>query len=162
MRVKERTAELRAAFKELEVKSKSFEETNTALKVLLEKRDGDKVELEEKLTANVNQLIEPYLEKLKNTNLDERQKAFLSIVEANLKDIASPFLKSLTGPHLRLTPTEIQVAELVKQGKSAKEIADVMNLSWKTVKTHRRNIRSKLNLKNKKTNLRSYLLSNQK
>jgi DNA-binding NarL/FixJ family response regulator len=125
------------------------------LKVLLEKRDGDKIELEEKLMANVNQLVEPYLEKLKNTNLDERQKAFLKIVESNLKDIASPFLKSLDKQHLKLTPTEIQVAEPVKQGKSARGIADLMNLSWKTIKTHRRNIRPKLNLKNKKTNLRS-------
>lgn len=161
IRVKERTTELRDAFKELEVKSKSLEETNTALKVLLEKRDGDKIELEGRLIANVNQLVEPYLEKLKNTDLDERQKAFLKIVKSNLKDITSPFLKSLDRQHLKLTPTEIQVAELVKQGKSAKEIADLMNLSWKTIKTHRRNIRSKLNLKNKKTNLRSYLMSYQ-
>jgi PAS domain S-box-containing protein len=160
-RVKERTAELSKAFKELRGKSQNLEEANTALKVLLEKRDGDRIELEDKLIANVNQLVEPYLEKLKNTNLDERQKAFLKIVETNLKDIASPFLKSLDRQHLKLTPTEIQVAELVKQGKSAKEIADLMNLSWKTIKTHRRNIRSKLNLKNKKTNLRSYLMSYQ-
>ena len=145
--------------KELDVKSKSLIETNTALKVLLEKRDGDKTEFEEKLIINVNQLVEPYLEKLKNTNLDERQRALLNIVESNVKDIASPFLKSLDRQHLKLTPTEIHVAELVKQGKSAKEIADLMNLSWKTIKTHRRNIRAKLNLKNKKTNLRSYLMS---
>ena len=161
IRVKERTAELREAFKELDVKSKSLIETNTALKVLLEKRDGDKTEFEEKLIINVNQLVEPYLEKLKNTNLDERQRALLNIVESNVKDIASPFLKSLDRQHLKLTPTEIHVAELVKQGKSAKEIADLMNLSWKTIKTHRRNIRAKLNLKNKKTNLRSYLMSYQ-
>jgi len=161
IRVKERTAELREAFKELDVKNKSLAEINTALKVLLEKRDGDKTEFEEKLITNVNQLVEPYLEKLKNTNLDERQRAFLNIVESNVKDIASPFLKSLGRQHLKLTPTEIHVAELVKQGKSAKEIADLMDLSWKTVKTHRRNIRAKLNLKNKKTNLRSYLMSYQ-
>jgi PAS domain S-box-containing protein len=160
-RVKERTAELSRAFKQLRGKSQNLEEANTALKVLLEKRDGDRVELEEKVLTNVNQLVEPYLEKLKNTNLDERQKAFLSIAESNLKDIASPFLKSLAGQHLKLTPTEIQVVELIKQGRTSKEIGEMMNLSWKTVKTHRRNIRSRLGLNNKKTNLRSYLMSYQ-
>ena len=160
-RVKERTTELNNAFKELEIKSQSLEEANTALKVLLEKRDQDRTELEEKLIVNLNQLVEPYLEKLKNSNLDERQKAFLDIVKSNLENITSPFIKSLASQHLRLTPTEIQVTELIKQGRNSKEIGTLMNLSWKTVKTHRRNIRSKLGLNNKKTNLRSYLMSYQ-
>jgi PAS domain S-box-containing protein len=159
IRVKEQTAELREALKELGVKKQNLEETNTALKVLLKKRDGDKAELEEKIMGNLNQLIEPYLDKLKNTNLNERQKTFLDIVESNLKDIASPFLRTLAGQHSRLTPTEIQVAGLIKQGKNTKDIAETMNLSWKTIKTHRRNIRSKLGLNNKRTNLRAYLMS---
>jgi DNA-binding CsgD family transcriptional regulator len=63
---------------------------------------------------------------------------------------------------LKLTPAEIQVANLIKQGKSSKVIADVLNLSPRTIDFHRDNIRKKFNLNNKKINLRTYLLSNDK
>jgi len=172
-RVKERTAELaeakellkreirerKQAEQELELKTNNLEDANTALTVLLKKRDQDKSELEENLLSNMKQLVEPYLEKLRSTRLDERQEAFLSLIESNLEAITSPFSRNLASCYLNLTPTEIQVADLVRQGRSTKEIANSMNLSWKTIKTHRRNIRLKLNIHNKKTNLRSYLLS---
>jgi len=172
-RVEERTAELaeakellkreirerKQAEQELELKTNNLEDANTALTVLLKKRDQDKLELEENVLSNMKQLIEPYLEKLRSTRLDERQQAFVSIIESNLEAITSPFSRNLASCYLNLTPTEIQVADLVKQGRSSKEIADLMNLSWKTIKTHRRNIRTKLDIHNKKANLRSYLLS---
>jgi PAS domain S-box-containing protein len=160
-RVKERTSELREALKLGEFKNRNLEATITALKTLLEKREEEKIELEEKMITNVNQLILPYLEKLKDTKLDELQTAFLSILESNLRDIASPFLRTLASQISKLTPTEIQVAELIRQGKRTMEIGELMNLSWTTIKTHRRNIRSKLDLQNKKKNLRSYLMSYQ-
>ena len=145
--------------RELEDKAKNLQEVNTALKVLLKRRDADKKELEEKVLLNVREMIEPYLNKLKKTKLDEMQKTYLDIIESNLNDIISPFVCGVSINLLNFTPTELQVAKLVKQGKITKEIASILNLSAKTIEFHRDNIRKKLGINNKKINLRTYLLS---
>ncbi len=154
---------LKRAHEDLERKVKertiNLEEMNAALKILLEKRDEDKVELEEKMLFNVKELIIPYLERLNKSRLDRRQKTCVQIIESNLNDIISPFIRGMHIKHLKFTPAEIQVANLVKQGKTTKEIADLLNLSTKTIEFHRENIRKKVGLKHKKVNLRSYLLS---
>ncbi len=144
---------------ELDIKNESLEEMNAALRVLLKRRDEDKTELEEKVLLNIQELVLPYLGKLKNTRLDTRQQSFLSILESNLEDIVSPFLHRLSTKHLKLTPTEIQISNLVKQGKTTKEIASLMSLSDKTIESHRRNIRKKMGIRNKKENLRTHLLN---
>ena len=144
---------------ELTLKAKNLEEVNTALRVLLERREKDKGELEEKVLSNVKDLVVPYLERLQKTSLDANQLSFVNILESNLNDIVSPFSRRLSSKYLGLTPTEIRVANLVKDGKTTKEIAEFMNLSDKTIQTHRDNIRKKMGIKHKKTNLRTYLSS---
>ena len=132
---------------------------NAALKVLLKRRDEDERELEEKVLFNVRELVEPYLEKLKNGELNNKQRAFLDILESNLKDIVSPFSRNLYLRYYNLTPSEMQIAGLVRHGKTTKQIANLLNLSARTVDTHRLRIRTKLGIRNKKSNLRSHLLS---
>ena len=151
--------ERKRAERELEIKAKNLEEMNTALKVLLENRAAEKTELEDKILTNIHQLIRPYFEKIRKTKLNEEQRTMLEIMESNLEEVSSSFSHKLSSTYLNLTPTEIQVADLIKQGKNTKEIAELMRLSWKTIKGHRKNIRTKLKIKNQKTNLRSYLLS---
>ena len=80
-------------------------------------------------------------------------------METNLKDIISPFVRDLTSKFLGFTPREIQVANLIKQGKTTKGIARIINLSPRTIEFHRDNIRTKIGIKNKKANLRTRLLS---
>ena len=150
---------LRESEKGLAAQNTNLEELNTALKVLLKKREEDKAEIEEKLFLNMRQLIQPYLQKLKKSRLDDRQTAYVGILESNLDDLVSPFAASVTSRNLRLTPAEIQTADMVRQGKTTKEIADLLNLSHRTVEFHRENIREKFGLKRQKTNLRSYLLT---
>ena len=172
-RVEERTAELAKANKELqaeiaerrktekalEMRTNSLEEVNTALKVLLKTRDEDKEELEEKVLINVKQLIVPLLERVKERRLDPEQRAYIRALESNLTDIISPFLRTLSSRYLSLTPTEIHVANLIKEGIANKEMARLMNLSVRTIEFHRENIRKKLGIRHRKTNLRSHLLS---
>jgi len=144
---------------ELETKTHNLEETNIALNVLLRKREEDKKELEEKILLNIKELVVPYLEKLKKNRLDEKQEAYVNILESNLNEIILPFSRRLSSKYMNFTPTEIEIANLLRQGKTSKEIAELINSSPKAVAFHRENIRRKLGLKNKKTNLKSYLLS---
>ena len=150
---------LLARERDLENQTRDLEEVNAALKVLLQQREADKTELEERIVGNFRELVRPLLERLKKSGLNDRQKAFLEIAENELNNILAPFLRKVSTGHLKLTPTEIQVANLVKHGKSTKEIASLMHLSAKTVQVNRNNIRRKLGIINKKINLRTYLLS---
>lgn len=109
--------------------------------------------------ANVKSLILPYIEKLKNTPLSASQQTYLEILENNVQDMVSPYMKKLSTQYQQLTPMQIQVADMVKAGKTTKEISELLNLSDRAIEFHRNNIRNKLGLKNKKMNLRSYLLS---
>jgi PAS domain S-box-containing protein len=145
--------------KELQIEARNLEEANVALKVLLKRRDEDKAELEDKVLLNTKGLVTPYLEKLKMSGLDKSQKDYLTILESSLNQLISPFLYRLSSNFANFTPTEIQVANLLKQGKTSKEIGELLNSSSRTIAFHRNNIRKKLGLKNKKTNLKSYLLS---
>jgi PAS domain S-box-containing protein len=144
---------------ELAARSDDLEEVNAALKVLLKKREADKWEIEERVLLNVNELIVPYLEKFKKSRSKSLQQAYLNVLETNLKEIISPFYRTLSANYAHLTPKEIQVADLVKQGKTTKEIAELTNSSSRAIEFHRNNVRKKLGLANKKTNLRSYLLT---
>jgi PAS domain S-box-containing protein len=157
--LKKAHVELKKRTNDLDIKRKSLEELNTAMKVLLEKREADKSKLEEYVLANVKKLIEPYFEKIKKTNLNTQQEALLSIVESNLNEIISPFTQEVTLKYLKLTSTEIQVAKQIRHGRTTNEIAKFMNVSPRTVETHRKNIRKKIGLEGKRANLRSYLLS---
>jgi DNA-binding CsgD family transcriptional regulator len=126
---------------------------------LLKRREQDKDELEEKVLSNVKELVHPYIEKLKNSRLGDKPMIYVDILESNINDIVSPFLKKLSSQYMGLTPTEIQVADLVRAGRTTKEIAELINISDRGVEFHRNNIRMKLGLKKQKVNLRSYLLS---
>jgi len=145
--------------KELENKTHELEEVNAALRVLLKHRDEDKKDLEEKVVANVKKLVFPYVEKLNNSRLNHRQMVYLNIIKSNLEDIITPFLHQLSSKYSDLTPNEIQVAGFVKDGKTTKEIAELLNSSTGTIDFHRNNLRKKLGLRNTKTNLRSFLLA---
>jgi PAS domain S-box-containing protein len=134
-----------------------LKDANGALKLLLKQREMDRDELEESFVANVKNLVLPYLEKLKKTRLDGDQKRYLGLVETYLLEISSPFAKRISAPLLGLTPMEIRVADLIRQGLSSKEIADLLRISEYGVIFHRQNIRGKLRLTGKKLNLQIFL-----
>ncbi len=160
---KKAEAGLKRTKEELERKVKQrtadLEETNAALQILLKQREKDRNNLEENILDNLKELVMPYLEKLKASELNNRERTLLEILESNLNHVASPIVRNLSSNYLNFTPTEIQVANLIKQGKTTKEIASLLNISKKTIETHRYKIRKKMGIINKKKNLRTRLLS---
>jgi len=150
---------LKKSEQELKNKACNLEEANTALKVLLKQREEDRIELEEKVLSNVKKLIEPYMEKIKHLSPRGRQRIYLDIIEANLQEIISPFGRRLSALDINLSATEIQVANLIRNSRTNKEISELMHISVRTVEFHRKNIRKKLGLTNTSANLASYLSS---
>ena len=150
---------LRESREELKEQKQSLEESNIALKVLIKQRENDKIELEKNVLTNIKVLVLPYVEKLKEVPLKPRNKTLVEIIENHLKDIISPLLQKFSNAQIILTPQEIKMVTLIKDGKSSKEIADILAISETTVNFHRKNLRKKFGLKNRQMNLRSYLMS---
>jgi PAS domain S-box-containing protein len=144
---------------ELKTKSLNLEEVNAALRVLLKQRDQDKSEMEDKILSNVKKLVLPYIERLKEKRLDDETKAYLNILETNLQNITSPFVQKMSTKYAQFTPAEIRVANLIREGKTIKEVAGIFGVSENAVNHHRQNIRNKLGINKQKTNLRTYLMS---
>lgn len=144
---------------ELAAKSANLQDANTALRVLLKERESDRTDLEEKIVTNVDKLVLPYIKELKRCRLDPSHMAYVDIIEANLNHIISPFLQKLRLRCVDFTPREMRIADLVKRGKTTKEIGRLLQMSPGAVNFHRNNIRKKLGLNNRQVNLTSYLSS---
>lgn len=147
---------------QLEAQSRHMEEVNIALKVVLKQVEEKRKEDKENFLTNVKQLVVPYLDRLKRKRLKTDEMKLVQTLEANLNNITSPLIGKLSSNFLDLTPVEIRIAHLVKEGLTNKEIADLMRISLNTVSSHRYHIRTKLGLKKQGANLRSYLLSLEK
>jgi len=153
---------LRESAEKMRLHAKELEESYHALKVLLKQRENDKKDLEDNILSNVKHLILPYIEELKKSTRMADERMYVNIVESNLKEIVSPFSARLSFRHVCLTSKEILIADLIKDGKQDKDIAEILSVSLDTVKSHRKNIRKKLHISGVKTNLRTYLLSLEK
>jgi DNA-binding CsgD family transcriptional regulator/regulator of replication initiation timing len=154
--VEEQLSEKNSALK---VETKELRELNRALRALLTQRDKAMRDFEERVFSNVKKLVLPYINKLRKNDLGMQQRSYLRILRSNLNDIISPFVRQLSWKYSALTPTEIQVAQLIREGKTARQIGAILSSSTRTIESNRQSIRNKLGIKDTKTNLRSYLLS---
>lgn len=150
---------LREREADLEMEKANLQETNTALKVLLKRREVDKQEFEEQVLYNIKELILPYVDKLKQVAADERQLAYVTILESNLNDITGNFTRRLSLDSYRLTNSELKVANFIRQGKRTREIASLLGISARTVEAYRLSIRRKMRIQGRKVNLRTFLMS---
>ncbi len=144
---------------ELELRGKTarLEEMNTAMRVLLDKRSEDRLRSEENIRVNLVQLIEPYIDRLKSSELSAKQQQLLDVIRTNLNDVIGSPMPELSAKYYIFSPGELKVANLIRKGKTTKETAHMLNISPRTVESFRNSIRNKLGLKNKRVNLKTYL-----
>ncbi len=143
----------------LELKTELLEKSNMALKLMLEKSAENRKEIEEDVLFTLSKMVIPYISKIKKAQISQNVRAYIGILENNIKQVTSPFSKNLSFEYVSLTPKEIQVANLIKDGKSTKEIAEALSISKGTADFYRNNIREKIGLRGKKIRLREHLLS---
>ncbi|MCM8813175.1 MAG: response regulator [Candidatus Omnitrophica bacterium] len=148
--------ELLLAEKKIVEQHKDLERKNIALREILGHIEDEKKRIQENVAVNVDQLMLPALEKLR-LRLDKNEVRYLDIIQENLRNLVSTFGRSVTQERLRLSPRELEICDMIRKGLSSKEIAEMLNVSQKTVDRHRNNIREKLGLVRQDTNLTAYL-----
>ncbi|HKK10474.1 MAG TPA: DNA-binding response regulator [Bacteroidales bacterium] len=146
---------------ELKIHAKKLAEKNIALNVLLETREEGKKKLADQVLENFDRLVFPYYGRMKTCKDKKELEVIFKIIEKNTLESLSPLKKSVPDIYRQFTPMEIQVIDLIKIGKTSKEISNLLNISQRSVFFHRNNIRKKLNIQGQKANLRSFLLSEQ-
>ena len=145
--------------KELESKTTLLEDANMALKIMLQKSTENRKEIEEEVLSTLKKMVAPYISKIKKAEINPDVREYINTLEANLRHVASPFSRNLSFEYITLTPKEIQVANLVRDGKVTREIAEALNMKNGTVEFYRNNIREKIGIRGKKIRLRSHLLT---
>lgn len=151
-------ADLRAAHKAIQREHKALQEANTALRAVLSRLEEDKREIKASILANIQKIIMPIVFELE-LEVKGPQRSYVTLLRQSLQEIASPFLTQISRNHMQLTPVEIAISTMIRNGLSNKEIAQLRSISPATVQRHRENIRRKLGLKNRKINLATYLQS---
>jgi len=157
--LKKTELKLRKREQELNIEKNHIEEANIALKVLLKHQDDEINKVEQRLSLELQRQVLPYVEKMKHEGLNSSLSLYLNIISANIANITSSCSRRLGAKYVDLTNKEIQIADMIREGMSTKEIASFLNISIRTVEIHRTNIRKKLGLTGIKDNLQTYLLN---
>ena len=110
------------------------------------------------IDTNVDKIIMPIFSILEK-NANYKEASVLKLLKKNLEEVTSPFTNAISKEFVSLSPVEIQICNYIKNGFSTKDIAQLRGIAIATVSRHREHIRKKLNLKNKKINLVTYLNS---
>ena len=144
--------------KELAKLNKQLIETNRALSVLAKNLDSTQKESEKLVVKRIRSYIMPIIEKLRQDKNIERYRADFDLLTDYISELTSNLTNDIKIA-LALSTTELRIASLIRNGMSNQEIAKHLSVTLYTVKTHRRNIRRKLDLHNSGINLESYMKS---
>jgi len=149
-------SEQEARRKQVEVANQSLERKNVALQELMATIQSQRTQIGQILLANMERVIMPMLRSHKQS-VPPRHRETVERIEQSLREITSPFIDRVSRAHASLTPTELRLCNLIRQGMASKEIAAIESISPGTVSRHRESIRHKLGLTGQKVNLTAHL-----
>jgi DNA-binding CsgD family transcriptional regulator len=150
--------ELQDINKQLSLERKALQESNAALRTVLTRIEEEKNEIYRNIKTNVDKVLMPILLALA-LEIPTTQSKYVEMLKTNLEEITSQFVRHLSNSYHSLTPTEITICNMIRNGLRTKEIARTRGVSAATINRHRENIRRKLKIINNDVNLATYLQS---
>jgi DNA-binding CsgD family transcriptional regulator len=135
-----------------------LQESNSALRIVLARIEQEKQEIHRDIKMNVEKILMPILHALA-LQLSPAQIKYMEILQTNLEEITSPFISQLSHSYHSMTPTEVAICNMIRNGMRTKEIADMRGISEATINRHREKIRRKLKITNQDVNLATFLQS---
>jgi DNA-binding NarL/FixJ family response regulator len=150
--------ELQETNRQLTLERKALQESNTALRIVMARIEQEKQEIHRDINNNVEKILMPILHGLA-TQLPPAQVKYVEMLQTNLEEITSPFISQLSLSFRSLTPTEIAICNMIRNGMRTKEIAGTRGVSEATINRHREKIRHKLKITNQNANLATFLQS---
>lgn len=157
-RLSQAESALKAVNEELQLERATLREKNLALKEILGQIEDEKRRMISQMHLNMNRMAYPILTALQDKTTPEGEY-YLSLLKNCLSDITSPFMTKLETGCSSLTPRELEICHMVKNGFTSKQIAAAFSTSVDTVLKQRKTIRRKLGIANQKVNLITHLKS---
>ncbi len=155
---KEAEISLKKTTEDLRKQTLALANKNIALKEIVSQIELEKKAIQDQMRLNIELAVQPLLNKMQRPDIPpEARSRFLTVVQQNLLDITSSFTRKVTEDRVRLSPRELEICNLIKNGLPNKEIAELLRISVLTVERHRHNVRKKLNIANEKVNLATFL-----
>ncbi len=142
---------------DLQEKKAEVKEKEIALRQVIKSVEEERKEMREQLTNQVKKRMLPALERITTSDTAEVREGYKNVIEEQLVDLASESSGEFDSELLRLSPREMEICQLIQLGRSGKDIAQLLNMAFETVQTHRKNIRKKLGLRGRKASLFTYL-----
>lgn len=150
--------ELQETNQQLTLERKALQESNTALRTVMARIEQEKQEIHKDIMMNVEKILMPILHAL-TLQLPPSQTKYVNMLKTNLEEITSPFINRLSVSYNSMTPTEIAICRMIRNGMRTKEIAETRGVSEATINRHREKIRRKLQITNQDVNLVTFLQS---
>jgi DNA-binding CsgD family transcriptional regulator len=147
---------LQESNRQLTLEREALKESNTALHTVLARIKQEKEEIYRDIKTNVEKILTPNLHALAS-QLSSTQIKYVELLQINLEEITSPFIRQLSLSYYSLTPTEIAICDMIRNGMRTKEIAQMRSVSEATINRHREKIRHKLKITNEDVNLATFL-----
>ncbi|OPY86399.1 MAG: regulatory protein [Smithella sp. PtaU1.Bin162] len=151
--------ELQENNRQLLLERKALQETNAALRVVLSNIEDEKKRIYENIQLNIEKIVMPIIHAL-TPAIEKNKQKYIDLIKRNLEEITFPFTNKMLRHYQSLTPTEVSICNMIRNGLPTKEIADLRGVSVATINRHREHIRRKLKIKNHKINLINYLQTN--